>query len=194
MSQYDDDFWSDGSESTGEAGNNGFEVIPKNTRCRAHIEEVEWGFFDEQGENIPYVKLRWNIEAPSEHENRKIFQNIKLYGDDPTSDFYKPEKHEKTIDNARSMFWAIDKNCGGKLAALKRKPKDADMQKCLIGKAMHITLGVTPNGNKNFVQKIEPLNSGNSQPQSKPAQQKQAPKPMPNKISEDFEDDPDIPF
>ena len=194
MSQYDDDFWSDGSESTGEAGNNGFETIPKNTRCRAHIEDIEWSFFDEQGENIPYVKLRWNIEAPSEYENRKIFQNIKLYGDDPTSDFYKPEKHEKTIENARSMFWAIDKNCGAKLAALKRKPKDADMQKCLIGKAMHITLGVTPNGNKNFVQKIEPLNIGDKA-QSKPAQQKQAPKPQ-SKTSDygnDFEDD-GIPF
>lgn len=187
MSQFDDDFWSDGSESTGEAGNSGFEVLPKNTRCRAHIEEVEWGFFDEQGENIPYVKLRWNIEAPSEYENRKIFQNIKLYGDDPTSDFYKPEKYEKTIENARAMFWAIDKNCGGRLAALKRKPKDADMQKCLIGKAMHITLGVTPNGNKNFVQKIEPLTSGNAPQQAaKPAAKRNEP------IADHMDDD--IPF
>ena len=200
MSQYDDDFWSDGSESTGEFESKGgsFDVIPEGTRCKAHIEEIEWNFYDPEDENIPYVKARWSIESPSDYENRKIFHEIRLYGDDPKGKFYKPEAQETRIDTYRTIFWAIDKNCGGKLAALKRKPKNEELQRYLIGKPMLITLAVWGKPNEkqgNWVRKIEPLNSGNAQQQSKPAPQKQAPKQQ-SKTSDygnDFEDD-GIPF
>ena len=200
MSQYDDDFWSDGSESTGEFESKGgsFDVIPEGTRCKAHIEEIEWNFYDPEDENIPYVKARWSIESPSDYENRKIFHEIRLYGDDPKGKFYKPEAQETRIDTYRTIFWAIDKNCGGKLAALKRKPKNEELQRYLIGKPMLITLAVWGKPNEkqgNWVRKIEPLNSGNAQQQSKPAPQKQAPKPQPGNVSGGFDDmDDDIPF
>lgn len=199
MSNFDDDFWSnDENESSGEAelGGGSFEVIPKNTKCRAHIEEIEWGFYDPEDENIPYAKARWNIEAPSDYENRKIFHDIKIYGENPKGQNYDASKQEKKIENARTMFWAIDKNCGGKLAALKRKPKTEELQRYLIGKPMHITLDVWETNDKsgNWIRKIEPLNAANAA-QQKPAQ-KQQPKPQQSKVNDfDVEDsDSDLPF
>jgi len=199
MSQYDDDFWSDGSEeSTGEAelGGGSFETIPKNTKCKAHIEEIEWGFYDPEDENIPYVKARWNIELPSDYENRKIFHDIKLYGENPKGKNYDASKQEKKIENARTMFWAIDKNCGGKLASLKRKPKNEELQRYLIGKPMYITLDVWEAGDKsgNWIRKVEPLSSGNTTQEKIKAPQKQAPKQQPGNVSGGFDEQDDIPF
>ena len=165
MSQFDDDFWSEDNESTGEVslGGGNFETIPDGTKCKAHIEEIEWASYDPTDENVPYIKNRWNIELPSDFENRKIFQNIHLYGEDPSKKGYDPDKQETKMKNARTMFWAIDKNCGGKLAALRRKPKTEELQRYLIGKPMLITLGVWEINDKsgNWIRKVEPLTSGN---------------------------------
>lgn len=202
MSQYDDDFWgNDEEQSTGEFESKGgnFEVIPDGTRCKAHIEDVEWKFYDPDGENIPYVNATWAIEAPDDYENRKIFHAIKLYGEDPSGKFYKADAQEKKIESARAIFWAIDKNCGGKLAALKRKPTDGELQRYLIGKSMFITLAVWESADKsssgNWIRKIEPLSSGNSAPQARPVQKKQpVPQSLP-KSGSGFDDmDDDIPF
>lgn len=201
MSQYDDDFWgNDDNESTGEAASGGgsFEAIPASTKCKAHIEEIEWGYYDPEDENIPYVKARWNIELPSDYENRKIFHDLKIYGENPKGKNYDSNKQDKKIENARAMFWAIDKNCGGKLAALKRKPKNEELQRFLIGKPMYITLDVWEVADKkgNWVRKIEPLSAGNSQPQqSKPAQKQQSKPQQQRSGNSGFDDmDDDIPF
>ena len=201
MSQYDDDFWgNDDNESTGEAASGGgsFEVIPASTRCKAHIEEVEWGYYDPEDENIPYVKARWNIELPDDYENRKIFHDLKIYGENPKGKNYDANKQDKKIENARAMFWAIDKNCGGKLAALKRKPKNEELQRYLIGKPMYITLDVWEAGDKkgNWVRKIEPLSAGNTQPPQTKSAQKQPSKPQQQRNSNGGFDDMDdsIPF
>ena len=191
MSQFDDDFWSEGNESTGEVslGVGNFETMPDGTKCKAHIEEIEWAFYDPTDENVPYIKNRWNIELPSDFENRKIFQNINLYGEDPTKKGYDSSKQETKMKNARAMYWAIDKNCGGKLAALKRKPKTEELQRYLIGKPMLITLGVWEINDKsgNWIRKVEPLNSGNvPQQAAKPAAKRNEP------IVDDT--DSDIPF
>ena len=193
MSQFDDDFWSEGNESTGEVslGGGNFETIPDGTKCKAHIEEIEWAFYDPTDENVPYIKNRWNIELPSEYENRKIFQNINLYGEDPTKKGYDSSKQETKMKNARAMYWAIDKNCGGKLAALKRKPKTEELQRYLIGKPMLITLGVWEINDKsgNWIRKVEPLTSGSvPQPAAKPAAAKR------NDPIADSTDDEDLPF
>lgn len=200
MSQYDDDFWgNDDNESTGEAASGGgsFEVIPASTKCKAHIEEIEWGYYDPEDENIPYVKARWNIEAPSDYENRKIFHDMKIYGENPKGKNYDASKQDKKIENARAMFWAIDKNCGGKLAALKRKPKNEELQRFLIGKPMYITLDVWKVGDKtgNWVRKIEPLSAGNSQPQTKSVQKQQSKPQQQRSNNSGFDDmDDSIPF
>jgi len=205
MNQYDDDFWGNDDESTGTVDIGGsFEDIPHNTRCVIHIEDVEWKYFDEKkegnedGENIPWVSVKWNIESPVDYENRKLPQKIKYYGDDPKSEYFKPEKEEKTKEKARLVFWAIDKNCGGKIAALKlrRVPTDQELQRYLIGKSMIGIIGVWDINGKtgNYIMKIEPLSSGfqskSSQKrmdvQSKPQQQRSS--------NSGFDESDDIPF
>lgn len=206
MSQYDDDFWgNDEEQSTGEFESKGgtFEVIPDGTRCKAHIEDVEWKYYDEatdanpDGQNIPYVNVTWGIEAPDCYENRKVFNTIKLYGEDPKGKFYKEDAQEKKIESARAIFWAIDKNCGGKLAALKRKPKNEELQRYLIGKPMFITLAVWGKPGEqqgNYIRKIEPLSSGNAAPQSKSVQKRIEAQTKPKSGSGFEDDDSNIPF
>ena len=199
MSQYDDDFWSDGSESTGEVdiGGSIFDPVPDGTKCLVHIEDVEWGFFNKEGTGTECIKPVFCIESPSDYENRKLQCNIKWYGDDLNSDYYDESKQEKTKENARKIFWAIDKNCGGKLAVLGKRPSNRDLANAWIGakKSFYITFGLMGGNKRNWIRKVEPLNSGSAQPQSKPAPQKQTPKPQPGNVAGGFDDmDDDIPF
>ena len=62
-------------------------------------------------------------------------------------------------------------------------------------KSFYITFGLIGGNKRNWIRKVEPLNSGSAQPQSKPAPQKQAPKQQSktNDYGNDFEDD-GIPF
>jgi len=206
MSQYDDDFWgNDEEQSTGEAETGGgcYGVIPKGTKCKAHIEDVEWAFYDEvtddnpDGLNIPYVKAKWGIELPSDYEGWNVPHALKINGEDPKGKNYRADKQEKKIENAQNMLRAIDKNCGGKLFALRRKPSNEELQRFLIGKPMYITLDEWEAGDKkgNWVRKIEPLSAGSAAPQARQAQKAQ-PKPQTQpKSSSGFEDyDSDIPF
>ena len=200
MSQYDDDFWSDGSESTGEADVGGgiFDPVPDGTKCLVHLEDIEWGFFNKEGTGTECLKPVFCVESPSDYSDRKIQCNIKIFGDDPNSEFYDESKQSKTKENARKVYWAIDKNCGGKLAALGKMPNNRELANAWIGakKSFYVTFGLMDGSKRNWIRKVEPLNSGsNAQPQSKPAPQKQAPKQQ-SKTSDygnDFEDD-GIPF
>lgn len=190
MSNDDFDFWGN-SDSSGEyeapAGDS-FEPLPDGTKCLAIIDKIEWKSFDsDEGEAVEYIDARWCVIKPADYENRKIFHKIKLYGDDPKSKFYEPEKQEKKIEKERNMFWAIDKNAGAKLAALKRKPTEEELQRHLINKPMHITLRLWESKDKtasgNWIQKIEPAN----------AQQKEVSKPINSQKNND-PDDEDLPF
>jgi len=207
MSQYDDDFWgNDDNESTGEAASGGgsFEVIPASTRCKAHIEEVEWEFYDPKtkenpdGLNIPYIKAKWGIELPSDYNGWTVPHLLKINGENPKDEYYKADKQEKKIESARNMLRAIDKNCGGKVFSLRREPTNEELQRYLIGKPMYITLDVWEAGDKkgNWVRKIEPLSAGNTQPQQSKPVQKQQSKPQQQRSSNSgFDDmDDDIPF
>ena len=199
MSQYDDDFWSDGSESTGEADVGGgiFDPVPDGTKCLVHLEDIEWGFFNKEGTGTECLKPVFCVESPSDYSDRKIQCNIKIFGDDPNSEFYDESKQSKTKENARKVYWAIDKNCGGKLAALGKMPNNRELANAWIGakKSFYVTFGLMDGSKRNWIRKVEPLNSGSTQPQSKPAPQKQAPKPQSkrNDYGNDFEDD-GIPF
>ena len=167
-----------------------------------HIEEIEWQFFDKKteqnpnGRDIPWVKISWCIESPEDYENRKVPQKIKYYGDDPTSTHFKPEKDDKVKEKARLVFWAIDKNCGGKLSSLKlrRMATDQELQRCLIGKSMLGIIGVWDINGKtgNYIMKIEPLNSGNVTAQSKSVEKRIAAQKS-EPIADNTNDD-DLPF
>ena len=181
MSNFDDEFWSEAPETTGEAeikGGQNFEPLPDGTKLKAFIEAAEWKFYDPENENVPYIDITWSIEQPEGYQNRKIFHQVKMYGDDPSSDHCKADKQDAKMETARAMFWAIDKNAGGKLATLKRKPENEDLQRYLIGKSMLVTVGLWEINDKsgNWVRKIEPL--GGEIPAAK-SQAKQAAKPAP---------------
>ena len=199
MSQYDDDFWSDGSESTGEADVGGgiFDPVPDGTKCLVHLEDIEWGFFNKEGTGTECLKPVFCVESPSDYSDRKIQCNIKIFGDDPNSEFYDESKQEKTKENARKVYWAIDKNCGGKLAALGKMPSNRELANAWIGakKSFYITFGLMDGSKRNWIRKVEPLHGGSAQPQSRPAPQKQAPKQQSKTgdYGNDFEDD-GIPF
>lgn len=197
MIEDDFDFWGGAEEATGEFESKGgsFEVLPDGTRCLAIIDSIEWDSFPcEEGEAIKFIKARWSIMQPADYENRKIFHNIKLYGDDPSGKFYDPEKQQAKREKERATFWAIDKNCGGKIAAKGRHEiTNEELQRCLINKPMYITLGVweTPDKTKsgNWIRKIEPSSAGAAAATPKP---KQATKPITR--AQPVDDDDDIPF
>lgn len=128
------------------------EPMPKDTQVKACIDEVKWDEY--QGER--YISARWQVLAPKQYANRKIFQKIKV-----------EEADTKKRDKAIQMLAAIDANCGGKLMSAGVEPTDAAMQKNLLMKPMVLLLDVWDmNGKKgNWVKAV----SGSSKQEEKPA-------------------------
>lgn len=103
------------------------EPMPKDTQVKACIDEVKWDEY--QGDR--YISVRWQVLAPKQFANRKIFQKIKVN-----------EGDVKKRDKAIQMLAAIDANCGGKLMSAGVEPTDASMQKNLLMKPMVLLLDV----------------------------------------------------
>lgn len=175
------DAWGESEESTGEyTQSTSFDPIPEGTRCAVEMEEIKFDSFP--GSSHEHINIKWKIDEPEEYDRRKFFQTIQINGTDPNSQYYKEEKQQKIIETARKMFFAIDKNAGGYIAALRRKPTTEELQKYLIGARMMVLLGVY--NEKNVVRSISPLDKTE---EPKPQASKLKPKPA------DDEDD-DIPF
>lgn len=138
---------------------NDIEPMPKDTQVKSCIDEVKWDEY--QGER--YISIRWQVLAPKQYANRKIFQKLKV-----------EESDIKKRDKAIQMLAAIDANCGGKLMSAGVEPTDASMQKNLLMKPMVLLLDVWDmNGKKgNWVKAV----SGSK---SESAQQAPAPQPAP---------------
>jgi hypothetical protein len=117
--------------SSFESGGGSMEPIPENTTAVAIIDEAKW---EQDLNGNEYVSLRWSILAPQEYKNRKIFQ--KSWVDDLKPDQKDPEKYR---DKQRKMFFAIDTNCGGKLARSGKRPTD-EMLGMLTNKPMMIKI------------------------------------------------------
>jgi hypothetical protein len=128
------------------------EPMPKDTQVKACIDEVKWDEY--QGER--YISARWQVLAPKQYANRKIFQKIKV-----------KEGDTKKRDKAIQMLAAIDANCGGKLMSAGVEPTDAAMQKNLLMKPMVLLLDVWEINDKkgNWVKAV----SGSSKQEQKPA-------------------------
>lgn len=103
------------------------EPMPKDTQVKSCIDEVKWDEY--QGER--YISIRWQVLAPKQYANRKIFQKLKVEQSDV-----------KKRDKAIQMLAAIDANCGGKLMSAGVEPTDASMQKNLLMKPMVLLLDV----------------------------------------------------
>ena len=103
------------------------EPMPKDTQVKSCIDEVKWDEY--QGER--YISIRWQVLAPKQYANRKIFQKLKVEQPDV-----------KKRDKAIQMLAAIDSNCGGKLMSAGVEPTDAAMQQNLLMKPMVLLLDV----------------------------------------------------
>ena len=138
------DYWGEMPESTGDyEQKGGGSVIPEGTRVLASIEEIKTQTFD--GSSHESLNLKWRVEEPEEYNNRVFYQTIKINGSDPLSQYYDESKQEKQIKAAVTMFSAIDKNAGGNISKLMRKPTDSELTQYIVAAKMWVNLGVYNN-------------------------------------------------
>jgi hypothetical protein len=139
-----------------ESGGGNFEPMPEGTSVLAAPVEAGWKSYE--GED--YINIQWQVLAPTEYRNRRIFQKIKVY--EPTA---------AKADKAKRMLAAIDTNAGGKLMALDKTPDDADLTQSLVGKQMMLRLGLWEIDDKrgNWVQAVAPKTAQTPAPAQTPA-------------------------
>lgn len=138
------DYWGEMPESTGDyEQKGGGPVIPEGTRVLASVEEIKTQTFD--GSSHESLNLKWRVEEPEEYNNRVFYQTIKINGSDQLSQYYDESKQEKQIKTAFAMFSAIDKNAGGNISKLMRKPTDAELTRHIVAAKMWVNLGVYNN-------------------------------------------------
>lgn len=132
------------------------EPMPKDTQVKSCIDEVKWDEY--QGER--YISIRWQVLAPKQYANRKIFQKLKVEQSDV-----------KKRDKAIQMLAAIDANCGGKLMSAGVEPTDAAMQKNLLMKPMVLLLDVWDMNDKkgNWVKAVSSATTAAAKPEPTPA-------------------------
>lgn len=180
------DIWAETEEveTTGEyVASNKSDPIPDGTKCLSNMEDIKWHKFD--GSDHEILNITWRV-IEGEYDDKVYFQKIKINGEDPSSNFYKEDKQEKIIDSADKMFRAIDKNAGGFVYGLKRKPTDAELKQYLVGCTMIVTLGEF-NGN----QFVRGISAAEGAPVVKP---KAVGDKFNVKKKSDAFDDSDIPF
>lgn len=181
------DYWGEMPESTGDyEQKGGGTLIPEGTRVLATIEEIKTQTFD--GSIHESLNLKWRVEEPEEYNNKVFYQTIRINGSDPFSQYYDESKQEKQIKDAFAMLSAIDKNAGGNIMKLMRKPTDAELSQFMVAAKMWVLLGVY--NNKQLVRGVSAFRSIDEP--SKQAANATAPKTPANQVGTDMEDD--IPF
>lgn len=130
-----------------------FDLIPKNTRVVATIEEAKNDGYNDES----YINLKWRVNLPKEYANRVIFQKLKVYTTD---------KQQK----AREMLAAIATNAGGRLfqammARNEQTPSDTSLQ-TLCNSPMVLLLDVWEIEGKtgNWVRSVAPYQAKAQQP------------------------------
>jgi hypothetical protein len=181
------DYWGEMPESTGDyEQKGGGPVMPEGTRVLASVEEIKTQTFADSSHES--LNLKWRIEEPEEYNNYVFYQTIKINGTDPLSQYYDENKQEKQIKAAFVMFSAIDKNAGGNISKLMRKPTDAELTQYIVAAKMWVNLGVY--NNKQIVRGVSAFRDVDEP--SKQATNATAPKTPANQVGADMEDD--IPF
>ena len=181
------DYWGEMPESTGDyEQKGGGTLIPEGTLVLASVEEIKTQTFD--GSTHESLNLKWRVEEPEEYNNRVFFQTIKINGTDPLSKYYNKDKQDTQIKDAFRMLSAIDKNAGGNIAKLMRKPTDDELTQYIVAAKMWVNLGVY--NNRQIIRKVSAFLY--VEEPSKQATNATAPKTPANQVSDDMEDD--IPF
>ena len=172
--------------SSFEMGGGNIEPIPNNTDVLAAPDDAKW---DATPSGDEYISIRWNVLAPKEYANRKIFQKIRVMDAD-----------EKKADKAKRMLAAIDANAGGKLTADGGRPTDQSLAVALINKPMVLKVMVWKltkddgtTGTGNWVAAVSPRNQGGAQPAPAPTPAPVA-TPAAAPVTEPGFKDDDIPF
>ena len=137
-------YWEEEPESTGEYVQSvSSDPMPEGTKVLSSIIEAQWHMFD--GSKHENINLKWQVEEPEEYNGKTFYQMIKVNGDDPNSQYYKPEKQDKVMADARLALSVIDKHSGGNIFALKRKVTTPELTQFLLGAKMMVTVGVYNN-------------------------------------------------
>jgi hypothetical protein len=159
--------------NTYELGGGNLVPIPEGTSVLAAPVEAKWKEYEAED----YISIQWQVLAPIEFKNRRVFQKIKVNESDPSK-----------ADRAKKMLVAIDANAGGHLIAAAVEPNDSTLTQHLVGKPMVLKLGVWEINDKsgNWVQAVSPK-AGTAPP----ATAAPAPAPAPAPAGK-FDDD--IPF
>jgi len=179
-------YWEETPESTDEYVQSvSSDPIPEGTKVLASIIQANWHSFD--GSSHENINLKWQAEEPEEYNGKTFYQTIKVNGDDPNSQYYKPEKQDKVMADARLALSVIDKHSGSNIFALKRKVTTPELTQFLVGAKMMVTVGVY--NNKQLVRGISAA-EGIAAPSK---QATNTTKAAPKKAVELSEDD-DIPF
>lgn len=159
------------TEATGkfEASEN-YELIPDGTTAMAIITKPSIEKF--QGDE--YINIEWTVVKPDVYKNRKIFQKVRVWDNNP-----------KKADKAKAMLANIDKNAGGKLAKLDKDPTNETLS-VLTGKTMLIKILIWSIDDKtgNYVGAVSPRSTEEPAP---------APKVVAAPVDDVF-DDSDVPF
>lgn len=139
-----------------DTGGGNLEPIPEGTSVLAAPVEACWKNYE--GED--YISLQWQVLAPADYKNRRVFHKIKT-----------GEPDQAKADRAVRMLTAIDANAGGHLLAAGTDPTDESLTKHLVGKPMMLKLGVWEINDKtgNWVIAVSPKQGGTPATQPSPA-------------------------
>ena len=157
------------TEATGKfEASSSYELIPDGTTAMAIITKPSI----EQFQGDEYINVEWTIVKPDAFKNRKIFQKVRVWDNNP-----------KKADKAKSMLANIDKNAGGKLAKLDKDPTNESLA-VLTGKTMLIKILIWSIDDKtgNYIGAVSPRTTEEAAP---------APTPKPVEIDDD---NFDVPF
>ena len=145
-----------------------YELIPDGTTALAIITKPSI----EQYNGDEYINVEWTIAKPEAYKNRKIFQKVRVWDNNP-----------KKADKAKAMLANIDKNAGSKLAKLDKDPTNESLA-VLTGKTMLIKILIWSIDDKtgNYIGAVSPRTTEEAAP---------APTPKPVEIDDD---NFDVPF
>jgi len=156
------DFWelSDGDDivKTGgkfETGGGNIEPIPDKTDVVAVIDEAR---IERNQQGLQYISLRWSIVAPADYKNRKVFQKLWVFDDDPQA-----KNPVQKRDKAKKMLFAVDTNAGGRLKASGKAPSDELLQSTLTNKPMQIKVMLMKRDDgtgMNWISSVAPRSGG----------------------------------
>jgi len=156
------DFWelSDGDDIVKiggkfETGGGNIEPIPDKTDVVAVIDEAR---IERNQQGLQYISLRWNIVSPADYKNRKVFQKLWVFDDDPQA-----KNPVQKRDKAKKMLFAVDTNAGGKLKASGKAPSDELLQSTLTNKPMQIKVMLMKRDDgtgMNWISSVAPRSGG----------------------------------